>query len=473
VELTLAEIAAATAGELVGGAADTIVSSFSFDSRVLEPGACFVALRGSRDGHDFVAAAFARGAAAALVARLPDRPHGETSPGPLVVVSDPLAALAELGRVARNRLAAATVVGVTGSAGKTATKDLAAAAARPALAVHANEASYNNEFGLPLTLLGAPRETQIVIAEMGARFAGNITDLCEIARPDIGVVTHVGLAHAEHLGGPEGIASVKGELVEALPASGLAVLNADDPATAELARRTRARTVRVGIGGTGADVRARAVELDYELRPRFVLDTPWGTLFVALEVRGYHQVRNASMAATVALSLGVPPEAVAQGLTAATSAPWRMQLLRGPGGVTVLNDAYNASPTSVAAALESFERLPAGGRRIAVLGVMLELGPHSDEEHARVGELAAQAGIEVLVLVGEGAAPAAASARAAGVAVVEVDDVGAALDAAREHVRPGDAVLVKASRAIGLERLAEDLVTPDEPGSPRDEVPAR
>jgi UDP-N-acetylmuramoyl-tripeptide--D-alanyl-D-alanine ligase len=453
-DVTLAEIAAVTGGTLKGGPADGLATSFAFDSRALEPGACFVALRGERDGHDFVGAAFEHGAVAALVARMPDDPPG----GALIVVPDPLAALADLGRWARTRLAGATVVGITGSAGKTATKDLTAAALSPSLAVHASIGSFNNEFGLPLTLLAAPMATEVVVAEMGARFAGNLTDLCAIARPDVGIVTHVGLAHAEHLGGRAGIARVKGELLEALPAAGVAVVNADDDATPELVSRTRARVLRVGAHAVDADVRTHDVHLDAELRPRFVLESPWGTTAVQLAVRGAHQVQNAAMAAAAALSLRVPIADVAKGLAEATTANWRMQLHRSPEGVTVLNDAYNASPTSVAAALESFAHLAPAGRRIFVFGEMLELGDQAVVEHRRVGELAADTGVDVLVMVGAGARPAAHAARERGLTVVDAPDASAALDAVRGLARPGDAVLVKASRAIGLEVVADALV---------------
>jgi UDP-N-acetylmuramoyl-tripeptide--D-alanyl-D-alanine ligase len=453
-DVTLSEIEAVTGGTLQGGPAERVATSFAFDSRTLVPGACFVALRGARDGHEFVADAFDRGAVVALV----EHPPADPSVGAWIVVDDPLAALGRLGRWARTRLAGATVVGITGSAGKTATKDLTAAALAPTLAVHASVGSYNNEFGLPLTLLAAPSGTEVVVAEMGARFAGNIADLCEIARPDIGIVTHIGLAHAEHLGGRDGIARVKGELLEALPAAGLAVVNADDDATAELVGRTRARVLRVGSRPSGADLTTHDIELDDELRPRFVLESPWGSADVRLAVRGTHQVQNAAMAAATALSLGVPLADVVEGLAAATTASWRMQLHRSADGVTVVNDAYNASPSSVAAALESFAHLAPTGRRILVLGEMLELGDHRETEHARAGTLAAARGVDVLVAVGAGARPAATAARTRGVTAVEVPDSAAALATLRALVRPGDAVLVKASRAIGLEVVADALV---------------
>ena len=452
-DVTLSEIAAVTEGALHGGPADGVATSFAFDSRELEPGACFVALRGARDGHDFVVDAFAAGALVALVERIP----ADVRSGAWIVVPDPLAALARLGAWARSRLAGATVVGITGSAGKTATKDLTAAALASSLAVHASVGSYNNEFGLPLTLLAAPTGTEVVVAEMGARFAGNVADLCAIARPDVGIVTHIGLAHAEHLGGRAGIATVKGELLEALPAAGVAVVNADDLSTPELVTRTRARVLRVGTAAD-ADVRTHDVTLDDELRARFVLDTPWGSTPVQLAMRGTHQVQNAAMAAAAALSLNVDLADVATGLGRATTASWRMQLHRTSGGLTVLNDAYNASPTSVAAALESFAQLETDGRRIFVFGEMLELGDDGAAEHGRVGALASDLGIDVLVTVGPGTDAAADVARDRNVTVVRTADATTALEAVRAAARPGDVVLVKASRAVGLEVLAEALV---------------
>lgn len=449
--LSAAALAAAVDGVIVGDP-DASVSSFAIDSRVLEPGACFVALRGARDGHGFVADAFARGAHVALVERAVEHPPGTA----LVVVVDPLAALARLAAHARRGWDDVTVVGITGSAGKTATKDLTAAAVAGGRRVHASPGSFNNEAGLPLTLLSTPAGTEVVVAEMGARFPGNIADLCAVAAPTIGVVTHIGLAHAEHLGGREGIAATKGELVDALPATGTAVLNADDDATPGLAARTAARVLTVGTTA-GADVMVRGLLLDPELRPRFTIASPWGTVEVALSVRGAHQAMNAAMGATVALVLGVAPETVAEGLAGVTTAAWRMELATSPGGIVVLNDAYNASPSSMRAALRSLGELPTGGRRVAVLGDMLELGPHAEAEHAALGALAAESGIDLLVAVGPHSAVAAAHAERAGIVALTAADRDEAHALVAAHIRPGDAVLVKASRAVGLEAVADAI----------------
>jgi UDP-N-acetylmuramoyl-tripeptide--D-alanyl-D-alanine ligase len=456
-ELTARELAAITGGAVVAGDPEARASTYSIDSRTLLPGDCFVALRAERDGHHFVADAFERGAAVALVGADVDAPPVAT----LVRVAEPLDALATLAREARDRLTGTTVVAVTGSAGKTATKDLTAAALATTRRVHASPLSFNNESGLPLTVLSAPDDTEVLIAEMGARFAGNITALVEVARPTIGIVTHIGMAHAEHLGGRAGIARVKGELVEALPADGLAVLNATCDETPGLVARTAARVLIVGRSAD-ADVVVRDVVLDDDLRPRFVLDSPWGSSPVALSLRGEPQVENAAMAAAVALELGAPLDAVVAGLERAQTATRRMELVRTAAGITVINDAYNSSPTSAAAAVRSLAHLPVRGRRMAVLGPMLELGSHAEPEHAALGALAAANGIDLVVAVGAGAAPVAEGARTAtggtDVAVVTVPDAAAAAEYVVGEARAGDAVLVKASRAVGLESVADALV---------------
>jgi UDP-N-acetylmuramoyl-tripeptide--D-alanyl-D-alanine ligase len=451
--LTAGELVHATGGSLVAGDAEALATSYTIDSRLAEPGACFFALRADRDGHEFVPDAFARGASVAVVDR---DVTGPTPTGAVVRVAETMTALQTLAALARGRLRDADVVGITGSAGKTATKDLTAAAVGAGRRVHASPGSFNNEAGVPLTLLGAPVDTEVVVAEMGARFEGNIADLAAFAHPSIGVVTNVGLAHAGHLGGAEGITRVKGELVEALPDDGLAILNDDCPSVEVLAERTRARVLRVG-SGDGADVQATVAALDDELRPTLELRTPWGATTTRLTLRGAHQSLNAGMAVAVAGSLGVPLDAAAAALADAGAASHRMELLHAPGGLTVLNDAYNSSPTAAAAALRALGALPADGRRIAVIGDMLELGDHADPEHEAIGALAAELGLDLVVAVGahratvgRGAAPA--------VPTIEVADAREAVAVLASEVRDGDAVLVKASRAIGLEAVVDALL---------------
>ena len=386
-ELTAAEIAAACVGHVIGPPATA--RGFAFDSRILVPGEGFVALNAERDGHAFVGDALRRGAALALVEQAPPEPM----PGATyVVVANTADALLELGRAARDRLQA-DVVAITGSAGKTSTKDLTAAAVGAGRVVHAGAASFNNEIGLPVTLLATPPGTEVIVLEMGARFAGNIATLCAVARPRVGVITNIGLAHAEHLGGPDGIARTKGELLDALPADGLAVLNADCPAHVGLRARAVAPVLTVGESPS-ADVRIRDLRVDAELRASFALDTPWGSAEeVRVGLRGRHQAANAAQAATVALHLGVALEPVVAALGAVDSAGGRMHLATSPSGVTVLDDAYNASPAAVAASLDAFGALQVEGQRVAVLGAMRELGDVSAAEHAKVGAHAARVGV--------------------------------------------------------------------------------
>jgi UDP-N-acetylmuramoyl-tripeptide--D-alanyl-D-alanine ligase len=466
VRLTAAEIAAATAGEVVAGDPATPFAWFTNDSRNLgtgvEPAACFVALRDHRDGHDFVDLAFAAGAAGAIVREVPEglvHANGRA----IVRVADPAQALIALATAARNRLEHLRVVAITGSTGKTSTKDLTAAAVGAGLVVHANPESFNNEIGLPLTVLGADDLTEVLVTEMGARFAGNIARLCAIARPSIGVVTNIGLAHAEHLGGPDGVLAVKGELLEALPASGLAVVDGDDGVTPKLVGRTRAPVLRCG-SGPGVDVRLTRCRLDDQLRASIVAKTPWGTVTTRLGVRGEHQATNALFAIAVAGSLGVAPDVVAAGLAAATGSRWRLELERRPDGVMILNDVYNANPTSMAAALHALAALPVTGRRIAVLGEMRELGAHAVDAHTAVGELAGRLRVDVVVGVGEGGAAITAAAGAVPTRL-DVADAAAALTAVVTLVQPGDGVLLKASRAVGLELVAGGLLGYEPPST--------
>lgn len=441
-------------GDAGGGAVDGLaIDGLAIDSRLVRPGQLFAALSAERDGHDFVASAFASGAAAALVEREsgPDGPW----PGPVLVVPSVRDALAALARLARAGLAGtglagagpARVVGVTGSVGKTTTKDLLANVLARRFATVASEKSFNNELGVPLTLANAPAGTEAAVIEMGARGAGHIRFLCEMARPTIGVVTVVEGVHTEVMGPIDQIARAKRELVEHLPADGLAVLNAADPNVAAMAAHTVAPVLSFGTGG---EVHAEAIELDDELRARFTLRSSWGPTEVHLGVRGAHNVTNALAAAAVGLWLGVEPREVAAGLAEAPASPWRMELVRVPGGPTVLNDAYNAGPASMAAALAAVAALPApgAGRRIAVLGLMAELGDEGPAEHRRIAELADELGVEVLAVGCDlyGSPWTADSA----------DDVAGALG----KLGPDDVVLVKGSRVAGLERAAEALTRP-------------
>ncbi len=430
-QLLTSDLAVAVGGRLEGP--DVVVDGASIDSRTLRPGQLFVPVVAGRDGHEFVEAALAAGARAYLTSAAP-------AGGSAIVVEDTVAALQAAGRHARSRLQA-PVIGVTGSVGKTSVKDLLAAVLVQRLRTAASERSFNNELGVPLTLLGAPDGTEALVVEMGARDVGHVAQLCSIAQPTIGIVTRVAAVHTEVFGTIDDVARSKAELVHDLPASGTAVLNATDERVAAMAAATDASVVTFGRGG---DVHADRFMLDHSLRAHFRLRSSWGQVDVVLGARGAHQVDNALAAAAAALVCGLSLEDVAAGLAEAVLSPWRMELSTAPDGALVLNDAYNANPTSVAAALESLAHLPAD-RRIAVLGRMAELGPIEDEEHAAIGELAARLGIQLVTV----AAPAYG-----GQDVASVEDV---LDLL-EPLGPGDAVLVKGSRVAELERLAELLL---------------
>ncbi|GAA4987773.1 UDP-N-acetylmuramoyl-tripeptide--D-alanyl-D-alanine ligase [Kineococcus glutinatus] len=436
------------------------------DSRLAVPGALFVALPGARtDGAEHAGAAVAAGARLVLTQRPVDVPAGAAA---VVEVDDAVAALGRLARGVLDRLVTAgrpVVVGVTGSAGKTTTKDLLRAVLATAGPVVAPRGSYNNEIGAPLTVLQADAGTEHLVVEMGARGQGHIAALCAIAPPRIGVVLNVGAAHAGEFGSPEATARAKGELVEALPADGAAVLNADDARVLAMAGRTRARVLTHGRG-VDVDVRAVDVELDAAARARFRLVSRLpgavGEAGVALRLHGEHQVANALAAATAALAAGVPLPGVAAALSGAEAvSPGRMQVVERPDGVTVVNDAYNANPDSVRAALKALVAMAGGRRTWAVLGEMLELGPTSRDEHDAVGRLAVRLDVSRLLAVGAGARPVYTGAVMEGswgeeaAFAADVDSAAALL---AEQLRPGDVVLVKSSNGAGLARLAEGLV---------------
>ncbi|WP_347955437.1 UDP-N-acetylmuramoyl-tripeptide--D-alanyl-D-alanine ligase [Gordonia aichiensis] len=435
--LLASQIAAATGGTLHGP--DVAVDSASIDSRSARPGQLFVPIVAARDGHDFIPSAVAAGAPVYLTDRAPDPAVAATA----VQVADTAEALADLGRFVRAGLTGA-VVGVTGSVGKTSTKDLLAGVLETTFRTAASAKSFNNELGLPLTLLGAPDDTEAVVLEMGARGVGHIAKLCSIASPTVGVLTRVEAVHLEMFGTLADVAQAKGELVEALPADGLAVLNADHPIVAAMAPRTAARVLTYGVD-PAADVRATDITLDDQLRASFTLHTPWGRTDVRLGARGEHQVGNALAAAAAGGGVGVSIEKIAEGLLGANLSGLRMELTTTAAGVTVINDAYNANPTSMAAGLSALARLDAG-RRFAVLGTMAELGDDSAAAHRDVARQASDLGITVI----------AVDESAYGDGVTHVSGVDGAVDALGTLNR-GDAVLVKGSRVAALERVAEAL----------------
>ena len=477
IAMTLSEIAAVTGGRLSRVDGDPTVTAVEFDSRAVGAGGLFLALPGERaDGHDFAASATARGAAGVLAGREVDAPAvvvpaaGARNTGTYLGATDPdghgaavLAALGKLSRHVLDTLPGLAVVGVTGSAGKTSTKDLLAAVLAPLGSTVAPPESFNNELGTPYTALRANSSTRHLVLELSARGPGHIAALCALAPPRIGVVLNVGSAHLGEFGSAAAIAQAKGELVEALPpgatlpgvttgAGGVAVLNADDPAVAAMASRTVARVVSFGRS-PGADVRATDETLEAG-RARFRLVTASGSAPVALRLVGAHQVSNALAAAAVALELGAGVEDVAWSLSAAEPASrWRMEVTDRPDGVTVVNDAYNANPEAMRAALGALGSLAEDGgrhrRSWAVLGPMAEIGEGSTGVHAEIAALAGQLGADRLVALG---------CPDYGDRAEHVADVGEALSLLRAELEPGDVVLVKASRSAGLERVAAGLL---------------
>jgi UDP-N-acetylmuramoyl-tripeptide--D-alanyl-D-alanine ligase len=367
----------------------------------------------------------------------------------MVLVDDALTALGRLARAVVDRLPELTVVGITGSSGKTTTKDLIAQLTARIGPTVAPPGSFNNELGHPYTALQAGPETRFLVLEKGARGVGHVRYLCEVVPPRISVVLNVGVAHLGEFGSREAIALAKGELVEALPVDGLAVLNADDPLVAAMATRTRGRVVRYGEA-VGADVRAVGVTLDERGRPSYTLVTPEGRAPVRLGLTGRHQVSNTLAAAAVARELGMPLAELAEALGGlGLVSTRRMDVFDRPDGVTVIDDSYNANPASMAVALRALAGLRRDGRTIAVLGYMAELGSFEVDGHREVGQLAAELGVDRLLVVGEAAAPICAGATAVGNwggESVLLTDQAAAVEVLRSELRPGDVVLVKGSR---------------------------
>jgi UDP-N-acetylmuramoyl-tripeptide--D-alanyl-D-alanine ligase len=459
IALTLAEITQTLGGRLVGGAPDTIVSgSVQTDSRLVGPGSIFFALPGeTTDGALFAPAAVGAGAALVVAERELD------VDAPLIVVPDGVVALADLARLvvarvrARGRL---KVAAVTGSNGKTTTKNLLRAILEAHGQTVAPEGSFNNHVGAPISMLRVDDDTEYLVVEMGASHIGEIARLIGIVTPDVGIVLKVGLAHAGEFGGIDAVQRAKSEMVTGLPADAVALLHGDDPRVAEMAGMTSARVVRFGVGDSN-DVRADDVAT-----------STTGTTFtyvadgqrhpVALRILGEHHVVNALAALATAREFGIAADRAIAAMQAIPRAErWRMEVLHPGDGVTVINDAYNASPDSAAAALKTLVQItPREGRSIAVLGEMAELGEYADEEHDRLGLLAVRLNVAQLVVVGERAKRIHASAGLQGSwdgESVFMPDADAAYAFLREELRPGDVVLVKSSKSAGLRFLGDRL----------------
>ncbi|MBC3991774.1 UDP-N-acetylmuramoyl-tripeptide--D-alanyl-D-alanine ligase [Streptomyces sp. AC563] len=477
ISLSLAEVTAIVGGQPydIPDLDQRVTGPVVIDSREVRPGGLFAAFAGERvDGHDYAERAVAAGAVAVVATR----PVGV----PAIVVDDVVAALGALARAVVERLGA-RVVGLTGSAGKTSTKDLIAQLLERLGPTVWTPGSFNNEIGMPLTALRADDATRHLVLEMGARGIGHIRYLAELTPPHIGLVLNVGTAHIGEFGGREQIAQAKGELVEGLPsaeAGGVAVLNADDPLVRAMSARTKAEVLLFGEAAD-AHVRAENVRLTDLGQPSFTLHTPTGCGDVTMRLYGEHHVSNALAAAAVAHALGMSAPEIAEALSEAGQlSRWRMEVTERADGVTIVNDAYNANPESMRAALRALVAMGTahraqGGRTWAVLGQMAELGEESLAEHDAVGRLAVRLNVSKLVAVGGQEAAwidmGAKNEGSWGEESVHVSDARAAVELLRRELRPGDIALVKASRSVGLEQVAAELL--GEPGTAEGEGAGR
>ncbi|HEY1810184.1 MAG TPA: UDP-N-acetylmuramoyl-tripeptide--D-alanyl-D-alanine ligase [Acidobacteriaceae bacterium] len=463
-KLTLEQIARWSAAELqsaLAPGAEVSATGYSIDSRTLQPGDLFIAIQGERfDGHDFIAAAFDRGASAALVAR--QRLAGLLDLArqrPLLVVDDPLPALQRLAAAVRRHWGR-RVIGITGSAGKTTTKEAVAAVLATRFSVLKSQGNLNNHYGLPLQLLRLEPQHEVAVIEMGMSAAGEITALCRIAAPDWGVVTNVGHAHAEFFpDGVAGIARAKYELVAALPRNGIAFLNCDDPYVSQFGRDFQGKAIYYGRGACG-DPRAESVEVlgAAGLRIQVRADTHHATLH--LHLPGAHNAANAMAALAVGLEAGIPLAGACAALEQLRPEDKRGQTIEWHGA-TILNDAYNSNPEALKSMIATLSGMPAE-RHILVAGEMLELGREAEDLHAACGTAAAQAGIDVVVGVRGLARAIVEAAQHCGAEAIFVDSAEAAGAWLHENLRPGDAVLLKASRGVRLEKALDTLRDPRE-----------
>lgn len=469
-------MAAAVDGRLLGPAGRLTVSRVSTDSRTIRKNDLFVALRGeNHDGHFYLDQVMRAGAKAAIVeARNPlyERFHSSCNGFPVIEVTDALKALGDLAAWVREGLDI-EVVGITGSTGKTCTKDFVVAALSAMYAVAASPGSYNNEIGAPLTVFKAGTGHQVMVCEMGARRRGDIERLAGIVKPGTGIITNIGPSHLGVFGAEKDIAQAKAELAEALPGDGTLFLNSGDRWSNWIAKRTEARVIRFGED-RGALYRASRVRLDPAGRPSFLMTGPGFRVEVELLAAGRHQVLNALAASACAHRMGVPPEEIAVGLKGASVSAWRLEVTETGDGCTVINDSYNANPDSMKAALEALSSIGAGRRKIAVLGGMAELGSESKRFHEEVGRRAVEYDVDLLVAIGRGARDYARAANESGLprgSAFRCEDTEEARVVLCQVMEPGDVVLVKASRVYGFESLAASLTETGCGGSRRKAAP--
>jgi UDP-N-acetylmuramoyl-tripeptide--D-alanyl-D-alanine ligase len=464
VPLTVEEILVATGGDLVKGLPESKISGVCIDTRMLRIGDVFIPLVGNTDGHRFVTDALKAGAAGVLVGNNYDNHNKLIESGLfgnsfVVMVEDTLKAFQSIARYYREKLSL-KVIAITGSTGKTTTKDMINCVLAQQYKVVSTDKNYNNEIGVPLTILRADETTEALVVEMAMRGRGQIRELAEIAKPDIGVITNIGQAHIELLGSEQAIAEAKSELVGAINGDGVAILNADDLWTPLVSECACSRTTKYGI--TAGEVRAEKIESDELGRAKFRLIMHEGDAYtVRLPVPGKHNVYNALAASAVGMEMGLGPDQIRIGLSNCRLTSMRMEVFSTVDNVLILNDAYNANPTAMQAALVTLLDVRSEGRHIAILGDMLELGQYGVEAHKQIGEMVASLGIELLITVGNESQIMAESAVRAGMAtknVVTCEDAETAAQLMKQLVEPGDVILVKASRAVGLEAVVKAMV---------------
>ena len=449
--LTLNEVADVCNAQTVGISEDSVIRGVSTDTRALAPGELFFALEGeTHDGHDYLTQALEAGAVAAVVSQPAAVPEGL----PAIIVDDTEIALGRIAAAHRSRMGA-KIAAITGSTGKTTTKDMLGdimSLAGPAVVAHGTQ---NNEIGVPLTLLRLTSEHEFGVLELAMRGPGEIDYLAEMVLPDVGVITNIGQSHVGRLGSREAIAQAKAELLEHLSGDGAAVLNADDFFFSVFTAMTECDVISFGIAAD-ADFHAREIDDARLDGVSFELVTPSAEAKVTMQVPGRHNVLNALAAAAAASRLGASLEKVVAGLESYQGSAMRTQRVTGPNGSTIINDAYNASPDSVAAALDLLRAAPAD-RRIFVFGDMLEMGPEAEPAHRAVGDAAKEAGVDHLVAVGRLAALAATRAQELGLHADSVSDTDEARAILADELAPGDVMLVKGSRGMQLERIVEAL----------------
>jgi UDP-N-acetylmuramoyl-tripeptide--D-alanyl-D-alanine ligase len=456
VQLSINDIVSATSGKLISGSRDASITGISTDSRTIEPGNLFFALDlGSADGHNFIKSAVENGASGVVVSRDLDA----VPECPIIKVSDTLWALGDLAAYYRSRFDA-KVIAVTGSVGKTSTKEMLASILSQKFNVLKSALNHNNEIGVPQTLFQMDQSHEVVVVEMAMRGLGEIRRLAQIARPQIGVITNIGMSHIERLGSQGAIADAKSELLSELPLDGVAVLNGEDGYYPVLESRFPGRIISFGAC-SGVDVAGARIKYNKDGQCRFALMIDGeGAIELTLPIPGTHNVYNALAAGAAAYALGMDLYAIKDGLESFDLPSMRMNLDKTVEGIALLNDAYNANPASMAAAIKTLRALSGWTRKVAVLGDMLELGEFSERAHLDLGRSVMEAKIDLLITVGDGGKIIARGANKEGMAMDRIRSYENSVEAAEaihDWLEQGDAVLVKGSRGMKMEQIAEAL----------------